>query len=217
MHLFFDLDGTLTDPAEGIAACIRHALEELGKAAPPAEKLRWCIGPPLRQSFVTLLGKGNAHLASAALKKYRERFRTVGLYENTIYPGIKVVLEELRNNGCSLAVATAKPTVFARRIIEHFGLTDFFDSVDGSELDGTRADKTELIRHILCRDHIACSDAVMIGDREHDMIGARKNGIPGIGVLWGYGSKAELVNAGAQFCVETPQDLTDAVRALSIT
>ena len=163
---------------------------------------------------MTLLGKANAHLASAALTKYRERFRTVGLFENSIYPGIEAALDELRRGGHSLAVATAKPTVFARRIIEHFGLTCFFDSVDGSELDGSRADKAELIQYLLCRDRIACSNAVMIGDREHDMVGARKNGVVGIGALWGYGSKTELENAGACVCVETPQHLASAVRAI---
>lgn len=207
MHLLFDLDGTLTDPFPGITKCIQHALVSLGRPPPSAESLRWCIGPPLKKSFATLLGSKDAHLADVALVKYRERFSSVGLFENDVYPEIEGVLDELRKCGHSLHVATSKPTVFAERIVEHFGLRKYFLSVDGSELDGTRSGKAILIAHILKREVIAPSDVVMIGDREHDMFGARQNGVAGLGVLWGYGPREELVAAGAYACAAAPSDL----------
>jgi phosphoglycolate phosphatase len=212
MHILFDLDGTLTDPYHGITKCIRHALNTLGRSAPPSESLRWCIGPPLRQSFVTLLGPSDEHLADIALERYRERFRSVGLFENEPYSNIEAALNRLQCAGHRLAVATSKPTVFAEQIIDHFGLAEFLSTVDGSELDGTRSDKKDLISHILKRDSIVPSDAIMIGDREHDMIGARSNGVAGIGVLWGYGSRDELESAGAFAIIDTPMDLVKTVQ-----
>ena len=207
MHLLFDLDGTLTDPFPGITACIQDALAGLGRPVPPTDTLRWGIGPPLKQAFVTLLGPQDEHLADAAITKYRERFSTVGLFENRVYPGIEGALDELRAGGYSLGVATSKPTVFAQRIVEHFGLKRYFRSVDGSELDGTRVDKTSLIAHLLQRDAIVPGEALMIGDREHDMIGAQRNGVAGLGVLWGYGTREELEAAGAYACAAAPGDL----------
>jgi phosphoglycolate phosphatase len=207
MHLLFDLDGTLTDPFPGITKCIQHALAELGRPPPTAESLRWCIGPPLKKSFSTLLGPSDASRADEALAKYRERFSAVGLFENDVYPGIKEALGGLRQEGHRLSIATSKPTVFAERIVQHFGLKDYFHTVDGSELDGTRSDKADLIAHILERESIDPSDAIMIGDREHDMIGAGKNAVAGLGVLWGYGSQEELEAAGAYACAKAPNDL----------
>ena len=145
MHLLFDLDGTLTDPFPGITKCIQHALTSLGQPLPSAESLRWCIGPPLKSSLITLLGPLHAHLADEALARYRERFSSVGLFENNVYDDIVRTLDELQKCGHSLSVATSKPTVFAERIIQHFGLTRYFRAVDGSELDGTRSDKALLI------------------------------------------------------------------------
>lgn len=214
MHLLFDLDGTLTNPFAGITRCIQHALAALGQPVPPADQLGWCIGPPLKESLATLLGSEHAHLAGEALDKYRERFGSVGLFENEVYPGITDALAELGRQGHRLSVATSKPTVFARRIIDHFGLAEFFVAVEGCELDGTRGDKTSLIAHVLQHGGIAPADAVMIGDREHDIIGARANGVLGIGVLWGFGSREELRTAGAVTCVETPRDLIAAVEGV---
>jgi phosphoglycolate phosphatase len=211
MHLLIDLDGTLTDPFPGITRCIQHALVSLGRPVPSAFELRWCVGPPLKKSLATLLGSQHEHLADVALAKYRERFGSVGLFENDVYPGIDGALDELRRCGHSLRVATSKPTVFAKRIIDHFGLTKYFCSVEGSELDGERSDKALLIAHILQRDAIVPTDAVMIGDREHDIVAARLNGIAGLGVLWGYGSKEELDAAGAYACIVSPRDLLEAV------
>jgi phosphoglycolate phosphatase len=214
MHLLFDLDGTLTDPFPGITGCIQHALVALGRPSPPAESLRWCIGPPLKQIFVKLLDSQDEHLADAAVAKYRERFGSVGLFENSVYAGIEDALDGLKVCGHSLCVATSKPTVYAKRIINHFGLNKYFRSVDGSELDGTRSEKGSLIAHILERDAIAPNDVIMIGDREHDMIGARQNKVAGLGVLWGYGSKEELEAAGAYACVLSPRSLSEIVRKL---
>lgn len=213
MHLLFDLDGTLTDPFVGITTCIRHALTALGRPAPPADQLRWCIGPPLKDSLATLLGEAHAHRVDEALAVYRERFGRVGLFENEVYPGIGDALGRLRDRGFELRVATSKPAVFARRIIEHFDLAGYFLAVEGCELDGTRSDKRSLIAHILRQSGIAPSDALMIGDREHDVFGARENGVAAIGVLWGFGSREELEAAGALRCVATPDLLVTAVDA----
>ncbi len=200
----FDLDGTLTDPKEGIIGCIRYALEKLGAPQPDSDDdLTWCIGPPLLGSFEHLVGDK----APEALALYRERFGDVGLFENAVYPGIREVLEELAGQGRRLFVATSKPTVYAVRILEHFELHDFFEHIYGSELDGTRADKTELLAWVLAQSELQASSAVMIGDRRHDVIGARNNGIDAIGVLYGYGSSDELSEAGARVLCETPRDL----------
>lgn len=207
MNLLFDLDGTLTDPFHGITRCISHALLELGRTAPPQVDLRWCIGPPLKSSFAKLLASDDDRLTEEAVAIYRERFGTVGLFENNVYEGIPEALEALQGMGHRLYVATSKPTVYAKQIVEHFGLQPYFRAVHGSELDGTRSDKTVLIAHILKREAIAPSETRMVGDREHDMIGAKANGVCGIGVLWGYGTQAELEASGAEACIGHPQAL----------
>lgn len=211
MHLLFDLDGALTDPFPGITKCIQYALVAIGRPQPSAESLRWCIGPPLRESFASLLGPDKEHLADVAVAKYRERFGSVGLFENNLYPTIAENLEQLKRSGHTLCVATSKPAVFAERIIGHFGLGTYFRSVNGSELDGTRSDKGALIAHVLKRYDIGPADAIMIGDRKHVMIGAHQNGVAGLGVSWGYGSTEELREAGAYACVATPAELHGAI------
>jgi phosphoglycolate phosphatase len=212
MNILFDLDGTLIDPFPGITNCIRHAFFALGRHAPEPDALRWCIGPPLKKSLMSLLGTIDDELAEKALVKYRERYASEGLYESAVYPSIHHALAELREAGHTLYVATSKPAIYADRIIDHFGLRQYFDNVYGSELNGVRSDKGELIAYILAREGCGTSATVMIGDREHDMIGARKNGTEGIGVLWGYGSPEELRNAGAVCCVESPLQIKDACR-----
>jgi phosphoglycolate phosphatase len=209
MNLLFDLDGTLSDALPGITNCIRHALLALGRPAPEPEALRWCIGPPLKKSFLSLLGTDDEELAETALVKYRERFASIGMFENTVYPSIHHALAELREAGHTLYVATSKPVVYADRIIDHFGLRPFFANVYGSELDGKRSDKTELIAYIMARESCRTSNTIMIGDRDYDMIGAKKNGINGIGALWGYGSPEELWNAGAVHCVKAPLQIKE--------
>lgn len=208
MHLLFDLDGTLTDPFEGITNCIRYALEQHGFEAPAAQNLKWCIGPPLRSSFQQLTTSDNQDLLDNCLKSYRERFTASGLYENRLVDGIVEVLEGLDRQKHTLWVATSKPAVYARRIIAHFGLDQYFLNVYGSELDGTRTNKVELLNHLLQKEQLSPADTLMIGDREHDVYGARNNQLAAIGVLWGYGSHEELTQAGAHALVDTPGELS---------
>lgn len=214
MHILIDLDGTLTDSRAGIINCIQQALAENGLPEPAAESLLWCIGPPFLETLQKLVGPDSPRLFDSTLLTYRERYGAVGLFENEVYPAVEDALIELRELGHTLHVATSKAEVYARRITAHFGLDQHFASVNGSELDGTRADKAELIAHILEREQIAATDVVMIGDREHDIIGAKKNGIPAIGVLWGYGTGAELMGAGAKACVRAPQLLAASLKAV---
>ena len=204
--VFFDLDGTLTDPKTGITRSIQYALDRLRRDVPTEDELVWCIGPPLLGSFETLLG--DRQLAVTALSLYRERFADTGLYENQVYPGIEDVLATLGAAGRRLFVATSKPAVYAKRIVEHFGIGGYFERLFGSELDGTRTDKTELLSHALGETGIDPREAIMIGDRGHDMIGARNNDMTAIGVLYGYGSQDELVAAGAQRISPTPEELS---------
>ncbi len=203
--VLFDLDGTLTDPKEGITQSIRHALRELGRPVPPADELLWTIGPPLRLSFMQLLGSED--LADEGVRLYRERFGTIGLFENAVIPGIPDLLDRLATEGRRLFVATSKPHVFATRIIEKFGLAARFLHVYGSELDGANADKRDLLRMIVRREGLDAAATVMIGDREHDVIGARTSGIATIGVRWGYGSDEELIEAGAAVLVDRPEEI----------
>jgi phosphoglycolate phosphatase len=201
--IFFDLDGTLTDPKPGITRSIQYALQKLDHPTIPTEdELTWCIGPPLRASFVRLLGAEAS--ADLAVSYYRERFSDVGLYENGVYDGIGEVLTALCASGHRLFVATSKPHVFAERIIDHFGLRGHFERVFGSELDGTRVDKSHLLEYALKEASVDPARTLMIGDRSHDMIGAKNNGMKGIGVLYGYGSRDELLQAGAHHVCQTP-------------
>jgi phosphoglycolate phosphatase len=208
--IFFDLDGTLTDPKPGITRSIQYALQKLDRPEIPTEdELTWCIGPPLRASFVKLLGDDRE--ADRAVALYRERFSDIGLYENELYDGIGEVLTTLGNAGHRLFVATSKPHVFADRIIDHFGLRPHFTRVFGSELDGTRVDKGDLLGYALKEAAADPSKTLMIGDRSHDMVGAGHNGIKGIGVLYGYGSRDELIGAGALHVCATPAEILGCI------
>lgn len=202
-RIFFDLDGTLTDSEEGIARSIQYALQQLGSDVPDAAGLRWCLGPPLLDSFATLVGAGRAE---QALALYRERFVEVGWAENRPYPGIAGVLAALGGAGYPLYVATSKPRVFAERILEHFDLREPFRRVFGSELNGLRTDKSELLRYALSETQ-STPGATMIGDRRHDIIGALDNNMRAIGVTWGYGDTDELAAAGAAELAHHPDDL----------
>src|SRR4051812_28242706 len=207
--IYFDLDGTLTDPKPGITRSIQYALQKLDHPTIPTEdELTWCIGPPLRSSFVKMLGDRDADRAVAL---YRERFSDIGLYENRVYDGIGEVLTTLRASGHRLFVATSKAHVFADRIIDHFGLRQHFERVFGAELDGTRADKSHLLEHALKEASVDPAKTLMIGDRSHDMVGAKNNGMKGIGVLYGYGSRDELIEAGAQHVCATPDAILGCI------
>jgi phosphoglycolate phosphatase len=205
--VLFDLDGTLTDPREGITRCIAFALERMGVEAPPLDELTFAIGPPLRASFARLLGREDRESVERAIALYRERFADVGLFENEPYDGIADTLERIRASGAAMIVCTSKPLVYARRIVEHFGLHVHFDAIHGCELDGTREDKRDLMEYLLPRHGIAPAEAAMIGDRGADMRAARHHGLAAIGALWGYGSAAELLEHGAQALCESPHAL----------
>ena len=209
MYVFFDLDGTLTDPKEGILGCIKFALSSLNIGIDENVELKTFIGPPLRDTFQHLCE--NDILAEKAVSLYRERFSSIGLYENHLYDGIKECLESLVGKVRSNYVVTSKPTGFSERIVEHFNISDHFEVVYGSNLDGSLGDKTELLAHVLSSEGINPEDSVMIGDRKYDVIGARNHGIRSIGVLWGYGSELELREAGADSICENPLHLHDHI------
>lgn len=211
-NLLFDLDGTLTDPVVGIVACLKHAIVSMGLTPPGDRELARFIGPPLQESLASLPGIDSAEKVTRAVAYYRERFSETGLYENTVYPDIPQTLEQLMGRGATLYVATSKATVYAERIIDHFGLRRYFRRVYGAELDGTRSNKADLIAHLLATESLSVESAVMIGDRSHDMAGARANGVFPVGILWGYGSREELMAAGAAVLCERPSQLADALR-----
>jgi len=205
---FFDLDGTLTDPKPGITGCIQYALERLGEPVPTQDALEWCIGPPLLANFEKLVG---AERAQRGVDLYRERFGDVGLFENEVYPGIPAILSGLEEKGARLFVASSKPKVYVDRILDHFELMPHFERVYGSELDGTRTDKRDLLAYALAEEGIAAADTTMIGDRGADTVGALHNEMPFLGVLYGYGSREELEAAGATRFAEEPSDLIEAL------
>jgi phosphoglycolate phosphatase len=214
--LLFDLDGTLTDSRDGIIRCIAHALHELGETVPEPADFERFIGPPLVESFAVLLAAPDDERIARAIALYRERYVRTGLYENRVFPGIPGLLHELSERGLTLFVATSKPSVYATRIAEHFGLDRFFHGIYGPECDGTRNDKAELLAHLLEVEGLVAADTVMIGDRKHDVIGARANGLAAIGVTWGYGSRAELAAAGADAIVDTMPELITAITRTSV-
>src|ERR1700761_3464153 len=211
--LFFDLDGTLTDPKPGITGSIQYALRRLGRPVPSQDELVWCIGPPLRASFATLLGDDG--LADRGVELYRERFGDVGLFENSVYSDIPQVLAALERPSRRMFVATSKPHVFARRIIDHFDLARHFEHVFGSELNGTRVHKSDLLAHALAQTGVDPSQAVMIGDRSHDVIGAKANGRQTMAVTSGYGSREELIAAGASHRCSAPRGVLELIQGAS--
>lgn len=209
--IFFDLDGTLTDSAPGILNCVHYALDKMG--IDPADKATAenFIGPPLVQSFARHYGMDEA-TAKQAVVFYRERFSTVGLFENSVYPGIPAALDALQRAGHTLVVATSKPEVYTLRILDHFDLSRYFTHVAGSLLDGTRDEKLAVLRYgmTLCSlsDGAGCA---MVGDRATDLTAAHACGMQAVGVRWGGGSLAELTDAGADVLVDTPAALARAL------
>lgn len=203
-HVYFDLDGTLTDPFEGISKCFVYAVEKLGFPRPSDAFLLSCIGPPLYDTFPEVVGK---ELTLQAVDLYRERFNDVGWHENVPYEGIHDTLESIaKHEDCILYVATSKPRIAAKRIVEHFGMAQYFDRVYGSELDGTRANKADLLKYAIA-ENPAADRRIMIGDRKHDLIGAIANNIHPIGVSYGYGSLDELTSAGAAVIAHSPAEI----------
>jgi phosphoglycolate phosphatase len=213
MELLFDLDGTLTDPVSGITRSMQHALGTLGRPVPDTAALACHIGPPLRASFAQLLGSDDAALIAQAVALYRQRFSEIGLYENSVYPAVPRALAALVEAGHRLWVVTSKPHVYARRIIEHFGLRGWFTDIYGSELDGRNTEKVDLIRVVLDNERLAPAQTWMIGDRDLDVRGGRQNGTHTAGVLWGYGSEAELRAAGPDLLLDRIEGLLQHLSA----
>jgi phosphoglycolate phosphatase len=212
LALFFDLDGTLSDPSEGITKSVQHALQCLGRPYPGKSELQHYIGPPLRWTFPHLLGADDPTLIETAIGYYRERYETVGLFENEVYPGIPELLQQLQDDGYPLYVVTSKPTVYADRIIRHFGLDRFFIEVYGPELDGRFDEKRELVEFILCERCLDPRHTIMIGDRARDVESGRTNGTRTIGVTYGFGSIAEITAARPDEICHRPGEIYAAVR-----
>lgn len=209
-YILFDLDGTLTDPKEGITRCVQYALKSFGIEVEDLDQLVCFIGPPLRESFQKYYGMSEEE-AQSATEKYRERFSTVGKFENGVIPGIVPMLEKLKAAGKIMAVATSKPWVFAEQILKKYELDSYFSVVVGSELDGTRDAKDEVILETLKRLGLekGTEKAIMVGDRKHDILGARKCGMDGIGVEFGYAEEGELQEAGAIAVADTAESLQE--------
>lgn len=210
-NVLLDLDGTLTDPAPGFVGCIRYALDTLGLPSPSDQSIASHIGPPLEETLTELLGPESADQLSEAVRLYRERYAEVGLYENSLYEGIVPALEAIVTNSQRIFLATSKPQPFAKKILEHFGLSQFFDGVYGSHFDGRHADKRELLSFLLGQENLAPSQAIMVGDRYHDIRAAKFNNMASLGVLWGYGSEEELRGANADGIISNPSAMPRAV------
>jgi phosphoglycolate phosphatase len=204
--VLFDLDGTLTDPKDGIIKSLQYALIKLGIDPPSPDALLPFIGPPLRETLAQQYRIGPAAV-SRAIAYYREYFSARGMYDNHVYEGIPSLLHALKNTSRHLVVATSKPTVFAEQILTHFGIRMFFDHVVGSNLDGSRSAKSDIIAWALRRYYPDIRDAVMIGDRLHDVVGAQDNAIDSIAVTYGYGSLAELTAANPTYMAPTVDDI----------
>ena len=203
--IFFDLDGTLTDSAPGIIHSVQYALTKYGIEA-EENNLRSFIGPPLVHSFQERFGFDHDK-ALEAVAYYREYFTAGGMFENSVYPGVEEMLQKLKEDGLMLAVATSKPELFSKQILEHFALTRYFVFIGGAAMDETRTTKVEVLSYALRELQVDPAKAVMIGDRENDMEAASLLGTESIGVLYGYGSKEELANAGAKVFADTPMDI----------
>lgn len=203
----FDLDGTLTDPAEGITNSVMYALEKYNIHVADRSELYPFIGPPLAESFKKFFGFSGEQ-AVQAVAYYREYFRDAGIFENRLYEGIPDMLEKLRSKGVTVALATSKPYEFSIRIRKHFDLYPYFDHFGAATMDGRISRKEDVIADLLARlGGIDRSSVLMIGDRDQDIMGAKKNGLESVGVLWGYGSREELQGAGADYVVGKPEDI----------
>ncbi len=205
--ILFDLDGTLTDSGEGIMNAVRYTLERYEKEA-TEEELRSFIGPPLQTQFEQFL-KVSEEEGKRAVSIYREYYTKRGIYENKVYPGIPDVLKQLKQAGFRLCIATSKPEKFAVQIAEHFNFAQYFDRIGGALMDGNRTKKREVIEYVLTEEQIGDQreGILMVGDRKHDICGAKQTGLRSMGVLYGYGSQEELETAGADWIVETPEDI----------
>ena len=210
-NVLFDLDGTLTDPREGITRSIQFALSKMGIEEPDLTRLEHFIGPPLLQAFMEFYAFTEAQ-AWEAVGYYRERFAVTGLYENEVFEGVTPLLQELVAQGRQLFIATSKPHVYAREIARHFDFARHFKVIYGSELDGTRTNKVELIAHLMHEQGLDPTQTLMIGDRKHDLIGARDNGLDAAAVGYGFGSFEELNSFAPKYHFETLAQLHQAFK-----
>ncbi|MBM7660949.1 phosphoglycolate phosphatase [Bacillus mesophilus] len=205
--ILFDLDGTISDPKVGITKSVQFALSKMGIEENNLDILECFIGPPLQVSFKDYYSF-NPNETLTAIEYYRDRFKLTGMYENTLYEGIPTLLEDLRKQGYKLVIATSKPTVFSEEIVRYFNLEHFFDLNVGSNLDGTRSSKAEIIQYIVERfNNYSLKDFIMIGDRKYDIIGANTIGIDSIGVTYGYGAEKELQDAKPTHILKSVKDL----------
>lgn len=206
--ILFDLDGTLTESGIGITRCVQYALEKTGKPEPDLEKLLVFVGPPLMEQFMKYADL-DEQTARQAVEYYRERYAVTGIFENAVYPGIPELLEELRQKGYRLAVASSKPEKYVKQILDYFQLTEYFHEIVGSEMNGNRTKKSQVIEETLRR--LGLSDnrkqVLMVGDREHDVLGARQAGMDCVAVSYGYGSMEELQGAEPLQIVDSAEEL----------
>ena len=208
-YYLFDLDGTLTDPGIGITNSVMHALEKFNIHVSDRKELYPFIGPPLVDSFEKYFGFDEKQ-ALQAVEYYREYFREDGIFENAVYEGIPEMLSELKSRDAKVALATSKPYEFSVRILDHFDLHQYFDFVGAATMDGRISRKADVISHLIDKlGENEKSSILMIGDRDQDIDGANANGLQSAGVLWGYGSREELMDAGADYIVSAPSDIVN--------
>lgn len=206
--ILFDLDGTISDPKVGITKSVQYALAKMGINEPDRDSLTAFIGPPLQESFEQFYHM-DSEMAGRAIGFYREYFSRVGIYENTLYSGVVELLQKLTDRGKAVVLATSKPTIYSQKILEYFNIASYFSCVVGSHLDGTRSSKTEIIAHIGQKyPQYPKASFIMIGDRKHDVVGARHYGIDSIAVSYGYGTVDELIQAHPTYLVNHIEDLT---------
>jgi phosphoglycolate phosphatase len=210
-YILFDLDGTITDSGEGITKSVQYALKSFDIKVEKLKDLNKFIGPPLKDSFKKYYNFDDEK-AELGLKKYREYYAEKGIFENSLYDGVVELLETLKKNNKTIILATSKPEVYAKQILEYFKVDKYFSFVAGSDFEETRVKKGEVIKYALEEAKISdLSKVVMIGDREHDIIGAKENNIKSIGVLYGYGDVVELTQARAEYIAKTPKEILNIV------
>jgi phosphoglycolate phosphatase len=207
--ILFDLDGTLTDPRIAITSSLAHALREVGFTPPPPDQLIWCIGPPLRQNLLRIMGGERAHLIERAVECYFRRYAIEGVRETILYPGVEEMLLRLRAGGATLYLASAKLTAHASDALAAFSLLGHFAGVYGSARDGSLSDKVELIRFIIAETGIAPERSAMVGDRALDIVAGKANGMFTIGATYGFGSREELEATGADALCASPEALPE--------
>ena len=208
-YVLFDLDGTLTNPEIGITSSVMYALEKFEIKVEDRKELHPFIGPPLTYSFQTFYGLSKED-SELAVKYYRERFSVKGLYENEVYSGVEKMLQELKERGKTLIIATSKPEEFTLKILKYFDLYKYFDYIAGATMDGSRGEKADVIRYALEISGIEDkSQAIMIGDRHYDILGAKEHGLDSIGVLFGFGDYEELTKAGAKYIANSVEDILE--------